>query len=56
MAFDMDTLERHQGTVPAAMVTSLSEESLDRYMWHLSFDLIKRRDTRVLGLNQAYAD
>jgi len=49
MAFDIDTLDRHYGTVPAAMVTSLSEEALDSYMWHLSFDLIKRRDTRVFG-------
>ena len=47
--FDIDIFERHYGTVPAAMVASLSDDALESYLWHFSFDMIKRKDARTLG-------
>ncbi len=45
----LDVLDRHAGSIPAAMVAALTDETLDRYLWHLSFDLLKRRDGREFG-------
>jgi hypothetical protein len=49
MAFDICTYERHFGTLPAAMVARLSDETLESFLWHFSFDMIKRDEAREFG-------
>jgi hypothetical protein len=46
----LDLMERHNNTLPAVMIASLSDEVVERHLWHFSLDMIKRQDAREFGL------
>lgn len=46
---NIDVIEKHNNTIPAAMIIGLTDRALRDELWHLSFDLIKESHNRTFG-------